>query len=100
MSDKPVDTQQSVSPAPTKFSGDLISLILIVLLISFGATLLLFSTLYVRDLQMLRDLPGMLWNFICGIPVESGATLPALVVISTLSFAGAAAVWGWRRLRR
>jgi hypothetical protein len=99
MNDKPVESQSPVPAVPSKGHGDLVSLILIVLLISFGMTLLLFSTLYVRDLQMLRNLPGMLWDFICGIPVESGATLPALVLFSTLSFASAAAVWGWRRLR-
>jgi len=78
----------------------LVTLVIMAMLLSFGGVLLLLGVFYVRDIQTLRDLPDVLWSFICGIPVENGATLPLLIMLSLVSFAGAGLAWGWRRLNR
>jgi hypothetical protein len=71
----------------------------IVMLLAFGATMLIFSLLYVRDLRLLREVPEAIWGLICGVPSEDGLVLPILVLISTLSFLAAAALWGYHWLR-
>jgi hypothetical protein len=68
--------------------------------IGFGVTLFIFALLYVRDLRMLAEMPGVLWDFLCGVPRADGAALPILLGLSTLSFMGAAVVWTGRALLR
>ncbi len=86
---------------PTKREAiSLTQLIVIALLLSFGVVLLLFSLIYVHDVRTLRDLPGTVWSFICGVPDENGAGLPILILLSVLAFAGAGLTWGWQRLQR
>ena len=84
----------------TRGQTPLVILVVMTLLLSFGAVMLLLGVFYVRDIQTLRNLPDVLWSFICGIPVESGATLPLLIMLALASFAGAGLAWGWRRLNR
>ncbi|MCC6613923.1 MAG: SCO family protein [Anaerolineae bacterium] len=84
----------------TRSQLPVVTLALMALLLSFGGVLLLLSVFYVRDIQTLRDLPDVLWSFICGIPVENGATLPLLIMLALVSFVGAGLAWGWQRLNR
>jgi hypothetical protein len=79
---------------------DITVLMGITISLSFGATMLIFSLLYVKDLQTLAQLPEMVWLFICGKPGENGVILPALVLMTTIAFIVAATLWGWERIRR
>lgn len=71
----------------------------IVLSLSFGVTMLFFSILYVKDLQMLAQLPEMVWYFVCGRPSEDGIVLPMLVLLTTAAFLVGAGLWGVQRVR-
>lgn len=88
------------STSPQEKYTSLAALVITTLLLTFGAVLLLFGILYVKDMQTLSDLPNALWSFICGIPVESGVTLPLLIMLALLAFAGAGLAWGWQRISR
>ena len=68
--------------------------------LGFGVTLFIFALLYVRDLRMLAEMPGVLWDFLCGVPRADGAVLPILLGLSTLSFMGAAVMWTGHALLR
>jgi hypothetical protein len=71
-----------------------------VLLLSFGATMLLISLTYVHDMRTLRELPNAVWNFICGKPQENQVLLPLLVLLSFGSFMAAGGLWAWRWLSK
>lgn len=81
---------------PEDFIWTLVTTMLLVLSIM----LLVFSLLYIQDLRTLRELPGILWNFVCGVPSENGIVLPLMLTLSTLSFLATGAVWGYSRWRR
>lgn len=49
--------------------------------VSFGLMFLLMTTAYVQDLETLRTAPEKVWLFICGVPQESGTTLPLMLLI-------------------
>ncbi len=89
----------SAQSTPTQDSSLWMTLAM-ALLVGFGVTLFLFALLYVRDLRMLAEMPGVLWDFLCGVPRADGATLPILLGLSALSFIGAAVLWTGRALLR
>jgi hypothetical protein len=57
-----------------------------VMVLVLAVMLLLFSAAYITDLDTLRRVPGILWDFTCGRPVESDIALPLLLTLSILSF--------------
>jgi protein SCO1/2 len=85
------------SPRANRTPPSLALVLTVVLLVSFGAVLLLLSAVYVQDIRTLRDLPATLWSFLCGVPTESAYALPLLVLLSLAAFAAAGLIWGWRR---
>ena len=54
-------------------------------LVSFGLTMLVFCAAYSSDLRSLVDAPYELWSALCGQPVASSLTLPALALLSFLA---------------
>ncbi|NDJ63178.1 MAG: hypothetical protein GYB67_18810 [Chloroflexi bacterium] len=99
MTDKLIDQQTAQPAAASQQSDGMVILFAVVLLLTFGVTMLVFSLFYVRDIQVISELPGMVWAFICGRPSEDGIVLPVLVLISTMAFMGAAGLGGWRWLQ-
>jgi len=95
-----LSNQTSAPAEPRSQSMSLGMLLAVVGLLSFGVTMLGFSLIYVRDLQTLRQVPDMIWAFICGVPSENGVVLPLLILMSTLSIFVAAALWGWHWLHK
>lgn len=71
-----------------------------VLFLSFGLTMSVFTIFYVRDAATLLQLPGMVWDFLCGVPNANGATLPVLVLLSLTSYLLAAGVSVAHRIYR
>jgi hypothetical protein len=94
--DRPMETQGRID----KPAMDLTTLLLLVFLLTAGITLLGVTALYIRDLETLANLPGMVWNFLCGQPNVGGVTLPALTLTTLITFAAAVAIYGRWRLRR
>ncbi|MAS32938.1 MAG: hypothetical protein CL610_02950 [Anaerolineaceae bacterium] len=69
------------------------------LLISFGATMFLFSAAYAKDVETLLKAPELVWAFICGQPSEYGVTLPLLLTAGTMAVLGGVVTTGvtwWR----
>ncbi len=50
-------------------------------LISFGVTMLVMSMFYIEDIAMLQAVPEMMYQFVCGAPVENGILLPSLITM-------------------
>jgi hypothetical protein len=95
--DRPMETHGEVGRAEM----DLTTLLMLVFLLTAGITLLAVTALYVHDLETLANLPGMVWNFLCGQPNEGGVTLPALTLVTLITFAAAITIYGrWRLTRR
>lgn len=70
-------------------------------LLGFGLTLLLMSLAYQRDLDLLRQAPEALWQFLCGAPAQDGVTLPLMLALSVAALlAGGALLALSRRPRR
>lgn len=76
--------------------------IAMVFLLVIGVMMLLFSFTYIQDLETLRNVPNLVWNFACGQPIESGVTLPLLLTLTILSFLTTGVLFGVQRwlLRR
>jgi len=51
---------------------------------------------YVQDLDTLRNVPNAIWNLVCGLPLESGVTLPLQWAISIVAFLAAGMLSGVR----
>lgn len=62
----------------------------VIMLVTIGAILVLFSGVYVQDIETLKSAPETVWNFICGIPVEGDYVLPLLLTLSILAFVASA----------
>jgi hypothetical protein len=54
-------------------------------LVSFGVTVLIMSSAYVRDLALLRQVPESIWLFVCGVPTDNDMTLPLLIASGVLA---------------
>jgi len=78
-----------------------IRLMVIAVLFTFGIMMFIFSFALSKDLNLLREAPGMVWAFICGAPNPDGPALPLLLTFGTLSLIGGfvAGGWHWRQNR-
>jgi len=91
----------SVHPSPQRPDYTLVVQSALGLALSFGITLSLFTLMYLRDLSVLPQLPGIVWAFLCGVPSTDGVVLPLLVLTALASFLAAAVIAiGWRIARR
>lgn len=72
----------------------------IVFLLVFAVFMLIFSLTYIKDIQMLRDVPNLIWNWACGQPIDNETTLPLLLTLSILAFAISGILYGWQWWRR
>lgn len=95
MADQPIQIPPTERQPDSTFGMTLV----LVLLISFGVTMFVFSLIYVRDLRTLQEIPDLVWAFVCGTPKDDNVTLPILVLLSACSFAAAIGVWGWCKIR-
>lgn len=57
-----------------------------IMLFVIATMMLVFSSAYIRDVQMLRNAPSAVWNFICGKPLDNNITLPLLLTISIAGY--------------
>lgn len=95
----PVESAENRTP-DTEDSGSDVSvlyLLLTVLLWSMGATLLLISLAYIKDIDTLKNIPDAVWNFICGRPTPDGPTLPLLLTLGTLALLSGGGVLLWSK---
>lgn len=78
---------------------DLLLLIGTTLALVAGVVLSIFSISYIEDMETLRNVKDVIWNFACGRPIESSVILPLLLTFATLSFITAGVLGGvqaWR----
>lgn len=69
------------------------------MLFGFGATLLLISAAYVRDLETLQRVPEAIWLFVCGVPTSDPMTLPLMLGFSVVALiAGSVLIVGNRSM--
>lgn len=77
----------------TNPSSSLILLVVNSMVLSFGLTLFIFTSLYQQDLAAIQRLPEAIWLFVCGVPTEDPIALPLLQVISAVATLGSIAVF-------
>jgi hypothetical protein len=82
--------QESKQPTP---AASIILLVINTTILSFGLTLLIFTSLYQQDLSALQRLPEAIWLFVCGVPTEDPIALPLLQVISAVATVGSIAAF-------
>jgi hypothetical protein len=80
-------TTQQVTRGRSKISP---LVIIAAALVGFGITVLIMSGAYVRDLELLRQVPESIWLFVCGVPTDNDMTLPLLISIGVLTMLGGA----------
>lgn len=90
MVDQPFDhpTEEVIAPS-------FIRITIITVLFTFGIMMLIFSFALSKDLNLLRDAPGMVWAFICGAPSPNGPALPLLLTLGTMAMLGGVIASGW-----
>lgn len=77
----------------TTSASSIIGLVINTTILSFGLTLLIFTSLYQQDLSALQRLPEAIWLFVCGVPTEDPIALPLLQVISAIATIGSIATF-------
>jgi hypothetical protein len=63
----------------------------------FGLMFVLIAIAYTRDIASIMRTPTLIWQYVCGIPVNSSMTVPLLVSIGGICLLGASSLWWWLR---
>jgi|GEM_PF-1901333 hypothetical protein len=74
-------------------NSSVVLLIVNSMVLSFGLTLFIFTSLYQQDLAAIQRLPEAIWLFVCGVPTEDPIALPLLQVISGVATVGSIAAF-------
>ena len=61
----------------------------------FGLMFVLVAVAYARDIASIMRTPTLIWQYVCGIPVNSSMTVPLLTSIGALCILGAGMTWWW-----
>ncbi len=69
-------------------------------LLGFGAMMAVMTVTYARDLATLVAAPWELWSALCGQPVKSDLTMPALLATTLIALVAGAALLIVARLKR
>ncbi|MFZ9857615.1 MAG: hypothetical protein ACO3F2_04690 [Roseiflexaceae bacterium] len=59
----------------------------------FAAALLAFA--YFQDIAAVAATPSLIWQFVCGIPVDDGITGPLMVTFGTITTTIGIGAWFW-----
>lgn len=66
----------------------------------FGLMFVLVAVAYTRDIASIMRTPTLIWQYVCGIPVNSSMTVPLLLSIGSLCLLGAGVTWWWTQRTR
>lgn len=91
------DKLEQPTENPSAVDAGFVYTLIIVMLVVFGAFTLLSSLFYIKDITTLRNVPNLVWDFICGQPIDSEITLPLLLTISMVMFMASGIVYAWKR---
>lgn len=91
MPQQPTNEFGHVGPLDASFIRVLVATILY----SFSGVMFLFSMAFFKDVRKLREIPTIVWGFICGVPNPDGPGLPILLTLSTLALLGGLVVTFW-----
>jgi hypothetical protein len=64
-------------------------------LIGFGSIFILMALAYFHDLAAIASTPSLVWQFVCGIPVEDGLTGPLMITFGTITVVAGISIWFW-----
>jgi hypothetical protein len=64
-------------------------------LIGFGVMFVLMAFAYFQDLAAVAATPSLVWQFVCGIPVDDGITGPLMITFGTIITAIGIGAWFW-----
>ena len=101
-----ISTNQQVIDSPVGsesrniYDTEFVLTIGIVFLLSFAVMMLLIGIANIRDLEMLKTAPELVWNFICGRPVDGNIGMPLLLTLSIVGFLASGALFGWKIWRK
>jgi len=91
MTEQSLQTRPQLSDLEPAFKR----IVIIAVMFTFAVMMLFFSFALAKDVNLLRNAPGMVWAFICGAPNPDGPALPLMLTITTLSFLGGMGATGW-----
>lgn len=64
-------------------------------LIGFGIIFILIALAYFRDLAAIADTPSIVWQFVCGAPVQDTTTGPLMISFGTITALIGIGAWFW-----
>lgn len=64
-------------------------------LIGFGVIFILIALAYFQDLEAIVATPSLVWQFVCGIPVDDGVTGPLMISFGTIVTLIGTGIWVW-----
>jgi hypothetical protein len=64
-------------------------------LIGFGSIFILMALAYFHDLAAIAATPSLVWQFVCGIPVEDGLTGPLMMTFGAITVVAGIGAWFW-----
>jgi hypothetical protein len=64
-------------------------------LIGFGVIFILIALAYFQDLEAIAATPSLVWQFVCGIPVNDGVTGPLMISFGTIVTLIGTGIWVW-----
>lgn len=69
------------------------------MLAGFGAMFIIIALAYTRDLASITRMPGMVWQYVCGVPINGNPAIPLIVIIGMGCLLCAGGMWWWSRRR-
>ncbi len=64
-------------------------------LIGFGIIFILIAMAYFQDLAAIAATPGIVWQFVCGVPVQDTITGPLMITFGALAVFTGTGAWFW-----
>lgn len=64
-------------------------------LVGFGVIFILMALAYFRDLAAIAATPSVVWQFVCGVPVQDNTTGPLMITFGTVITIIGIGAWFW-----
>jgi hypothetical protein len=64
-------------------------------LIGFGVIFMLIAIAYFQDLAAIANTPSIVWQFVCGAPVQDTSTGPLMITFGAITAAIGIGAWFW-----
>lgn len=64
-------------------------------LIGFGIIFILIAMAYFQDLAAIAATPSIVWQFVCGAPVQDNTTGPLMITFGSITALAGIGAWFW-----